>query len=184
MDAGSLFSDLPDIPGIQQQKQKVEAPVDLKKTEKDGVQWVPGVGFVQKNTGNSGQEWAAAAGSPAPNLKAIQQHNNQLLDESAPFQSGPGTTPSTARYYTRKLARQMLGSRDPAVQQNARLALRFQGADSSQSGAQGLTDSAWWNSFFKKNENNNFGEGTGDHAGQELVKDSSGLRFKYLTDLS
>lgn len=157
-------------------------------TAKDGTQWVPGVGFIKKNSGNAAQEWEAAAGSPAPNLSAIQEHNAKLLDPSQGDQGGPGRAPSTARYYTRKLARAQLNNKNSSdeTKMQARMALRFNGADSSQSGARGLSGDAWWESFFKNNATNNFGEGTGEHKGDQFVNEPGATgagRFRYLTDL-
>lgn len=200
MNADSVFGELPDVPGQQPQQPAQEDTTGMATepvwdqpqvtpppTGKDGTQWVPGVGFVKKNSGNAAQQWEAAAGSPAPNLAAIQAHNAQLLDPSQSEQGGPGRAPSTQRYYTRKLAREMLQQKglNPEARQSARMALRFNGADSSQSGAQGLTNSATWNSLFSRNENNNFGEGTGEHTKDSLVNEpGGGSRFRYLTDIS
>lgn len=209
MNAQSVFGELPPLPGavqapqtqpaqpvpelapIQQNDAPVAqppgAPVTSESSSKDGVQWMPGVGFVQKNTGNAAQEWQAAAGSPAPNLAAIQKHNAELTNpNNASQQGGPGRAPSTVRYYTRKLARTIFMNKgsSPEARMQAHQALRFNGADSSKGGAQGLSDPSWWNSFFARNENNNFGEGMGEHLNDQLVNEpGGGMRFKYLTDI-
>lgn len=192
MNAGSIFGELPDLPGASQApapeqfNQEVSNEPNWDQAEKggtqipqggkDGSQWVPGVGFVQRNTGNAAQEWEAAAGSPAPNLVAIQQMNGKMLD--------PSRAPSTERYYTRKLARDIFMNRgsSPEARQEAHNALRFHGAPSGPSSA---TGDDWWNGFFKRNQNNNFGEGTGEHVKDALVNEpGGGSRFRYLTDLS
>jgi len=188
VDPSSLLGGLDQPPGG---KPAAPPPDQTAATAKDGTQWVPGVGFIKRNTGNAAQEWEAAAGSPAPNLTAIQQHNSQLLDPNKQNRGGPGSyepTPSTERYYTRKLARAQLQNKNSSdeTKQAARLALRFNGADSSGSGAQGLTGDAWWESFFKKNATNNFGEGVGEHANDQFVNEPGATgagRFRYLTDI-
>lgn len=179
------------LQGIDQAPQGAAAatpPPQAPATSKDGTQWVPGVGFVQKNTGNAAQDWEAAAGSPAPNLAAIQAHNAAMLDPAKAGQGGPGVQPaaSTQRYYTRKLARAIFMDKRSSPEQVAQAhnQLRTQGADSTNSGARGLTPDATWDDTFKSNQRNNFGEGVGEHEGQKLVNNPDGSsQFKYLTDL-
>lgn len=133
---------------------------------KDGTQWVPGVGFVKKNGGNAAMDWEAAAGSPAPNLQAIAQHNNQMLDPSQQSRSGPGsTTPSTQRYYTRKLARDIMMDKhsSPEAIAQAHMARRFHGAPPVAS-SMGAPDA--WDSFFRDTIINDFGSGRAGHQHQ------------------
>lgn len=137
------------------------------------VQWVPGVGFVQPhqvqidNKGNTAMEWQAAAGSPAPPLAAIQAHNAQMTNPANGLhRGGPGSqTPSTQRFYNRKLARAILMNKGsgPEARAQAHNDLRFQGAPPVAS-SMGAPDA--WDRFFQDTIINDFGAGREGHQHQ------------------
>lgn len=120
----SIFSGIPAVDlgaDVAPQAPDVAAP----QVDAGGIKEAAGIG----GNRNSAQRWQVQAQQPVPNVQEVQQANRMALD--------PRSGGSTSRYYTRKLARMILGDRHASdvSKEEARMSLRFEGAPKFATGA-------------------------------------------------